>query len=260
LLCISQFFRPALPHTFASVKQSKTIRKMITKQKVQTGIILGMIFLSSIAFGQTTGPELEKANERKKTTKTYLDLMVNAVSTNLNYGGSNSALSDYKKSNNGIQAGVSFQAGITSFFSLVSELYFIRKGGKLNANNPLTNTESTLRLNTLELPMLARVHFGRFYVNVGPSIAYTLSGDRKTDEKSTKLSFNNTPEGFKHFEAGIQAGGGIEFPFKRKMIALDIRYNYGLTNIAYNREMHNRALMISVHFSKLWKTNPLGRS
>jgi hypothetical protein len=184
--------------------------------------------------------------------------MVNVASTNINYGNENSSLSDYKKSNNGLQAGVSFQAGITPAFSLVTEFYFMRKGGKLKTNNPLTISESTLHLNTLELPVLARFHFGKFYVNAGPSIAYTLSGDWKIDGKSTNLSFNNSTEGYKRFDAGIQMGGGVEFPFKQRRIALDIRYNYGLTNISCNKEMYNRAVMVSVHFSKPWKRNPLG--
>ena len=185
--------------------------------------------------------------------------MVNVVSTNLNYGGSNSGLADYKKSANGVQAGASFQAGITPGFSLVSELYFMKKGGKLKANNPLSANESSIRLNTLELPVLARFHFGKFYMNAGPSIAYNLSGNKKIEDISTKLSFKNSTEGFKRFDAGIQMGGGFEFPFKQRRIALDIKYNYGLTNIAYGKEIYNRALMISVHFSKPWKTNPLAR-
>jgi hypothetical protein len=184
--------------------------------------------------------------------------MINVVSTSLNYGASNSDLSDYKKSNNGIQAGASFQAGITPGFSIVSELYFMRKGGKLKVNNPLTTSESSLHFNTIELPMLARFHFGKFYMNAGPSIAFNLSGENKINDASTKLSFTNSTEGFKRFDAGVQMGGGVEFPFKQRRIALDIRYNYGLTNISYDKEIHNRAVMISVHFSKPWKTNPLG--
>ena len=229
------------------------------KKMVQTGLIISMIFLSAATFGQTIGPESKKISDGKKTAKTYLDLMVNVVSTNLNYGGTNSALADYKKSANGLQAGVSFQAGITPGFSLVSELYFMRRGGKLKANNPLTTNESSLRLNTIELPVLARFHFGKFYMNAGPSIAYNLSGTSKIEDISTKLSFKNSTEGFKRFDAGVQMGGGVEFPFKQRRIALDIRYSYGLTNIAYDKEIHNRAVMISVHFSKPWKTNPLGR-
>lgn len=229
-------------------------------KKLTTVFVTGMVFLFTNSFAQSTGLGTEKNQNDKKTAKTYLDLMVNVVSTNLNYGGFNSDLSEYKKSNHGIQAGASFQAGLTSSFSLVSELYFLRKGGKLTAGNPLTISESTLHLNTMELPVLARFHFGKFYINAGPSIAYTFSGDWKIDGKSTKLSFNNTSEGYKRFDAGIQAGGGVEFPFKQKRIALDIRYNYGLTNIAYNKEMYNRALMISMHFSKQWKINPLAKN
>ena len=141
------------------------------KKVVQTGFIMSMVFLSANTFGQTQSSESNNVNEGMKTAKTYFDLMINVASTNINYGGANSSLDDYKKSNNGVQAGASFQAGITPSFSLVSELYFMRKGGKLKANNPLTTSESTLHLNTLELPVLARFHFGKFYVNAGPSIS-----------------------------------------------------------------------------------------
>jgi Outer membrane protein beta-barrel domain len=228
------------------------------KKKLQTGLILSMIFLSANTFGQTEVVGSKKTNEVKKTAKTYLDLMVNVVSTNINYGEANSAMADYKKTANGIQAGASFQAGITPGFSVVSELYFMRKGGKLKTNNPLTTNESSLRLNTIELPVLARFYFGKFYVNAGPSIAYTISGDKKVEDVSTKLSFTNSTEGFKRFDAGVQMGGGVEFPFKKRRIALDMRYNYGLTNVSYNKEIYNRSVMVSVHFSKRWKTNPLG--
>lgn len=229
------------------------------KQKAKTAMFAGILFLSATSFAQTGNTAVIKANEGKKTTKTYFDLMVNVVATNLNYGASNSSLADYKKTNQGIQAGVSFQAGITPAFSLVSEVYFMRKGGKLKAGNPITNTESSLYLNTLELPVLARFEVGKFYMNAGPSIAYNLGGKSKLDDQSTKLSFRNSASGFKRFDAGVQVGGGIALPVKQKRVALDIRYSYGLTNISYNKELHNRALMISVHFSSPWRTNPLSR-
>lgn len=230
------------------------------KQKLTTGLLLSMIFLSVATFGQTNVAVSKKANNESKRAKTYLDLMVNVVSTNLNYGGSNTSMGDYKKAANGIQAGASFQAGITPSFSMVTELYFMKKGGKLKANNPINSNESNLRLYTIELPVLARFHVGKFYVNAGPSIAYTLSGDKKIEDVATKLSFNNSVDGFKRFDAGVQMGGGVEFPFKQRRIALDIRYNYGLTNMSYDKEIYNRAVMISVHFSKPWKKNPLGKN
>jgi hypothetical protein len=229
------------------------------KKQIQAALIIGMVFLCANTFGQTKELGPEKIKNADKTAKTYLDLMVNVVSTNLNYGSSNSALADYKKSVNGIQAGLSFQAGITSRFSLVSDLYFIRKGGKLKTNNELSFNESTLRFYTIELPVLARFHFGEFYMNAGPSIAFNLKGTSKIDGLTTDLSFNNSDKGFKRFDAGIQVGGGYMFHIKEKRLALDIRYNYGLTNISQSKEMFNRSFMISMNYSKPWKTNPLGR-
>ena len=217
-------------------------------KKLTAGFVIGVTFLVTNSFAQST-----------KTAKTYFDLMINVVSTNLNYGGSNSALTEYRKSIRGLQAGATFQAGVTPGFSLVTELYYIRKGGKLKTNNPLTLQETTLHLNTLEIPVLARFHLGKFYMNAGPSIAYVLSGKRKIDDQSTKLTFNNSGEGIKRFDAGIQVGGGVEFPLNQKRIALDIRYNYGLTNMSFQKEIYNRTVMISVHFSKAWLTNPLRR-
>lgn len=97
------------------------------------GIALGMVFLIGNLFGQASenGPGAREA-------QTSLHLLLNAVSTNFNYGKSNSAMSDYKKPVIGAQVGLSFQAGVTPRFSMVSETYFIMKGGKMESNNPLT--------------------------------------------------------------------------------------------------------------------------
>lgn len=225
------------------------------QMKLQTGLVITLIALSLSSSAQ--GNE-QKSNT--KSAKTYLDLMINIAGSSINYGSANAAFSDYKKGGRGLQAGVSFQAGVTSGFSLVSELYYMRKGGKLLANNPLTTNEASLRLNTLELPVLTRFHFGRFYVNAGPSIAYNLSGKSEVNDVSTKLTFDNSATGFKRLEAGLQAGGGVEFPFKKRRIALDLRYNYGLTNISRGQEMYNRSFIVSIHISKAWRNNPLAKN
>lgn len=219
-----------------------------------------MIFLAGNTFGQTEGDGSESIKVGKMTEQTYMDLLLNVVGTNINYGKSNSALTDYKKSVLGAQVGLSFQAGITPKLSLVSELYFIMKGGALKADNPFTASKTTLRLYTLEFPVLARFHFGKVYLNAGPSIAYNLFGTRKIEDTSTNLSFNNSSDGFKRLDAGIQIGGGYRFKVKQKNVALDVRYTYGLTNISNNQEMYNRYLNISLHFSNPWKRNPLGRN
>jgi Outer membrane protein beta-barrel domain len=229
------------------------------KKTVEIGLILSMMLLCTIALGQTEALSSESSKEVKNTAKTYFDLMINLQSTNLNYGSLNTALTDYNESVKGFQAGVSFQAGITPQFSLVSELYFVMKGGKLLANNPLTNKATTFRFYSFELPVLARFHFGNFYMNAGPAVAYNFKGTKKVEDLTTDLSFDNSDVGYKRIDAGVQAGAGYMFKIKDKRLALDVKYNYGLTNISSDKEMYNRGLIISVHYSRAWKTNPLGK-
>ncbi len=228
-------------------------------KNLKATLALGMIFLFTHSFGQSNTIMSEGTKAEKKTAETYLDIMVNMVTTNFNYGESDNALSDFKKSTRGVQAGLSFQAGVTPSFSLVSELYYIRKGGTLKADNPMSHVESTIKLNTIELPVMARYYFGRLYLNAGPSLAYNFDGHLKTNEGSDKLLFNNSSAGYKRLDAGVQVGGGFVIPSKKKRVALDIRYVYGLTDISNSMDMRTRSLMISLHFSKLWKNNPLSK-
>ena len=229
------------------------------KIKKQSVIIVALILLYGNSFAQIKESGSAKIRDGEKSAETYFDLMINVVSTNFNYGSSNSATSDYKEDVKGINAGVSFQAGISPKFSLVSELYYIRRGGELTARNPITTQQSIIKLNAFELPLMARFHFGKLYMNAGPSISYNFSGNRTIEGVRTDISFNKSAGAFNRLDAGIQIGGGFMFQIKQKRLALDIRYCYGLTNISYDKEMFNRGLIISVHFSKPWKTNPLGK-
>ncbi len=221
------------------------------KKKLQAGLFIGMMVLTSSVFGQS--------RDTAKTAKTYLDQVINLVSTNLNYGSANSTLSDYKKSVLGAQIGLSFQAGITPAFSVVPELYFSMKGGKLQADNPLTVKESTIRLYAIEIPLIARFHLKNFHVNAGPSVAYNFYGTRNINDQTTDLLFNSSNNGFKRFDVGIQTGGGYTFHRGTKRITVDLRYNYGLTNVSNGQEMYNRSFIVSIHVSKAWKTNPFAQ-
>jgi hypothetical protein len=227
------------------------------KKHMKTVLIVGLISLSTNVFSQT----FEKVEPTKSTKapKSYFGLVLNLVSTNLNYGDANNALSDYKKSNKGLQAGVSFQGGITSRVSVLSEFYFLMRGGQLKANNSLTGAKSSLRFYSLELPVLARVHFGKFYINAGPYVAYNLSGREKTEGSSRSISFNGSDGGFKRFDAGVQCGGGYGFKIRQKQILVDVRYASGLTSISNGDDMYNRYLNVSLQFINPWKTNPLAR-
>ncbi|HQW22816.1 MAG TPA: porin family protein [Bacteroidia bacterium] len=232
---------------------------MKTMKTMKAALVLGMIFLFTTAFGQSNEMMTGKIENNKKSVQTHFDIMVNMATTNLNYGEAENNLTDYKKSLRGLQAGFSFQAGVTPSFSLVSELYYMRKGGTLKSNNPLTGNESTIRLNSIELPVLARFHIGRIYLNAGPSMAYNFSGNRKFSEGSTKLEFSGSSDGFKRLDASVQVGGGFAIPSKKKSITVDIRYVHGLSDITNGHDIKTRSLLVSLYFSKLWKTNPLAK-
>jgi hypothetical protein len=227
---------------------SSHLNNIIMNKKLQ--VMIGMMFLISHAIGQTSETRPGKKVKERFAPQCYFTPLLNLVNSNLNYGSDNSSLAGYKKHSTGLQAGVSVQAVISSNLSVLSEFYYIRKGGKLQVNNPRTSTQVAYRFNSLELPVLARVHLGRIHVNAGPSVAYNLSGSEKTEHQSKSMSFSGGGEDFRRFEAGIQMGGGYTFPVKNKSIILDVRYNYGLTNVSYHKEMFNRNVAISLHFIK----------
>lgn len=196
--------------------------------------------------------------------ETYFDVLLNYMPTNFHYGDLNSDLKDYKDKTYGLQAGASFQAGITKHFSLVPEFYFIMKGGALKHGNPLTDNRTITRLYALEMPVLARVHFCNMYLNAGPSVAYNLAGKLKTHDPEfgiikTDLSFDGSEGSFKRWDAGLQLGGGIEFDLKRSRIAVDARYHYGLVNVHNGVETRNRYLVVNILMSRAWKNNPLAK-
>lgn len=185
-----------------------------------------------------------------------LGISVNSLTTNFHYGKSENGLEPYKKNYRGLQAGVSYQAGITPMFSVVPELYFATKGGTLKQNNPLTGGKSTLRMNSVEMPVLARLHCNQLYLNAGPYVGYNVGGRLKMDgtntslETTTKVSFDNSSAGFKRWDAGFQAGAGYNVNLKQSILTLDVRYGYGMVNVSKDVERYNRMLNISVQVSK----------
>ncbi|HYG01883.1 MAG TPA: porin family protein [Chryseosolibacter sp.] len=221
------------------------------------GILTVMLFLSSNVFAQTSEIKTNSTNDAAGKPGTHLGLLINMVNSNVDYGQSSDELWGHKSSSRGLQIGATFQAGITSRFSLVSEFYYMKKGGQVNAANSPTGQKTTLRFHTLEVPVLARIHFGKFHVNAGPSLTYNLSGKLKSEGSSTAMSFNKSEEGFKRFDAGVQFGGGYKFRIKQRQVVLDLRYSRGLTNLSQSRELYSQYLNLSLQIVNPWKTNPL---
>lgn len=198
--------------------------------------------------------------------ETFMDVVINYTPTSINYGDNNKALKDFKKGYWGLQAGASFQAGINEYFSLVPELYFVMKGGRLDNNNPITGQETKIRFNTLDLPLMARLHLCNLYVNAGPVISYNLGGRIKTERngtlsgEKTKMEFGSQYGTYSRWDAGLQFGMGYEFKLKKSRLLLDLRYHFGMVDIGNGAEMYNRYFNMNILLSKKWKTNPLGKN
>ena len=194
--------------------------------------------------------------QKAHSQKNHISISVNSLSTSFDYGKANSTLRPYKKDFKGIQFGIACESGISPMFSIVKGLYFSAKGGILNENNPYTVNKSTLKLYTLDVPLLARIHFNNFYVNAGPYVAYTLGGNMKSDGaeslpvESGKISFGNSAYDFNRWDFGALAGVGYNFNMKKSILTLDVRYGYGFVNISNNIQRYNRSLSISVLLSK----------
>jgi hypothetical protein len=179
-------------------------------------------------------------------------ISINSLTTNFNYGKANGALKPYKKDFRGLTAGVSYQAGISSMFSVVPELYFAVKGGTLKENNTVTISKSTVRLHTIEMPVLARLHCKNLYLNGGPYITYAVGGRIKTESMETtpgtssRISFGKQHSDYKRWDTGIQVGAGYNFNMKKTILTLDLRYGYGFVSVSKDIERYNRMFHISL--------------
>ncbi|CAM3331060.1 porin family protein [Zobellia roscoffensis] len=201
-----------------------------------------------------------------RAQETYLDVVINYTPTTMNFGDRNSELKDFKKGYWGLQAGASFQMGVTEYFSLVPELYFVMKGVRLENKNPLTEQETRIRMNALDLPVLARVHFCNFYANAGPVVSYNIGGRIKTEAndsmigQKTKMNFGSGNGTYSRWDAGVQFGLGYEFQLKKSRLLLDLRYHYGMVDMGNGSDMYNHYFNMNLLLAKKWKSTPMIRA
>lgn len=160
------------------------------------------------------------------------------------WGGSNSDFG----SKLGLVLGVAAEIPLGGeMFALQPELLFHQKGYHFEYNDATSGEEYSEDYNYslfyLELPVLAKVKFGNFYVAAGPSIGYGLFGMYKgsytwlgeTTDDDGKVKFGNEPDNYEGddeyvdnaLDFGVQLGVG----YKISVIVIDLRYGIGLTNL-----------------------------
>lgn len=138
----------------------------------------------------------------------------------------------------GFQGGVGFNVSTgLGAFSVQPELNFLNKGTKVK----VAGGNADLKLNYLEVPLLAKYSFGPVYVNAGPSLGLLL-------DKESKVR-NQYGEKLKKLDFGVQMGAGLAIPAGPGKVIVDGRYNLGLSNLGKVNDIKNRGIMASLGYA-----------
>ncbi|MDH4091282.1 MAG: PorT family protein [Cyclobacteriaceae bacterium] len=127
--------------------------------------------------------------------------------------------------------------------SVQPELLFHQKGFKYKWESAGEMEEYKYTLNYIELPILAKVKFGKFYAVAGPSFGYGIGGKWEgkytysggSESYSGKVKFGERPSNSNsdddYFDNAldicIQVGAGI----KVSVVVIELRYGFGVTNV-----------------------------
>lgn len=157
------------------------------------------------------------------------------------------AYNDAVENNAGIQFGAVVNFGVSDMFSIQPEVLYSQRGftaeESLFEDEPLGDISIDMRMNYLEVPVLAKLSFGgenvKGFVTAGPSVAYWMSGKTKTsfagEEEEEDYEFDDEyVDGVKEnrLDIGASIGVGMAYRLGPGALNLDIRYGFGLSDIA----------------------------
>lgn len=156
---------------------------------------------------------------------------------------------DEAKSLLGFQAGITAEIGITEKFSFQPELLYFQKGYRDD-----DFFELDFALNYIEIPLLAKIHFGdsestSFFATVGPSFGFGQKIKISGDGQSEKFDFDES--GLKTFDLGLSIGFGVQLPLGPGNLFIDARYLLGLTSLDDSDDdlnIKNRGIGIAAGF------------
>lgn len=149
---------------------------------------------------------------------------------------------------NGFTLGAVLEVGLGGNVFLQPEAVFVQKGSQLQ----VLNTDNKINVNYLDVPVLLKIKLlnsNLLNVNVlaGPSFGLALNGEQTEDGQTIDIDFGGE-DGFKRFDLGINAGGGVGVNLGSIGVFGDVRYLFGVSNISEgaNREIKNKGLNLSV--------------
>ena len=150
-------------------------------------------------------------------------------------------------SHNGMAFGITARYMSEKYFKMMcgiqAEINYTQRGWKEKIEDGSGNTYSRT-MNYVEVPLLAHLAFGKdsldkgmkFFVNMGPQVAYFIS---EKEKKSAEWNPNYRPNGVNQqygkmvenkFDYGLLGGVGMELSTKVGHFLLEGRYYYGLSD------------------------------
>ncbi len=137
-------------------------------------------------------------------------------------------------------AGAFLGIQVNDVFSLEPQALYSSKGTKLKGTGSNSGIEATIKINYLEVPVLAKFWIPssgsqvRPFVFVGPEgefkVSCTVEGAAFGFASATDC--DKAPEiKLKSTSFGVTAGGGFEVRGAKQVVRFDARYTHGLTNI-----------------------------
>ncbi len=177
----------------------------------------------------------------------------------------------------GVSFGIAYNIRINELLSVQPELNFVQKGYSTSSTYSglpygggfyTVNTSDETKMNYLQVPVLVKVTFGKFYLNAGPSVGLGLNGKGKDTYSETgedmfgspyeynndnqyDILFEEAPEGYEgpdtyienRMNISVQVGGGVTLMDK---LNIDLRYGMGLTDLYDNYKMQHRVFQVTL--------------
>lgn len=152
-----------------------------------------------------------------------------------------------QKSHNGMALGVTARYMCEKYFNMMcgiqAEINYTQRGWKEDIDDGSDNTYSRT-MNYIEVPLLAHLAFGKdaldkgtkFFINMGPQVAFFLNEKEKMSEdwnpayrpNGVNQQYGKWVEN--KFDYGLLGGLGMEFSTKAGHFLLEGRYYYGLAD------------------------------
>ncbi len=138
------------------------------------------------------------------------------------------------RSSTGFAGGVFVGIPVAKSLLIEPEVLYINKGAGLE------DTEVSLNLNYIEIPVLLRYEFkedGGPFAYVGPYVGFVAECSTSADTLSFPCADDN-------IETSTDFGGTIGVGFRKDAWGFDIRYDYGFTDAIKDEKGKNSALMV----------------